>query len=51
MLLYVVVAVPLSVSFAIEIDLWSTHFFIDMVVVRVAGSLGWLCNPVCTNRH
>lgn len=35
MLLYVLVAVPLSVAFVIETKLWSAAFFVDMIVVRV----------------
>ena len=50
MLLYVLVAVPLSVAFAIETELWSTVFVVDMIVVRVAVcpcSLCWVCNTGC----
>ena len=35
MLVYVIVAVPLSVAFVVETKLWSAAFFVDMIVVRV----------------
>lgn len=49
MLLYVIVAVPLNVAFAVDPELWSTLFFIDMIVVRLRLSAtfgGCLLLPV-----
>ena len=39
MLCYVIATVPLAVAFAVEADLWSIYFFIDMFVVSLTDCL------------
>ena len=49
MLLYVIVAVPLNVAFAVDPELWSTLFFIDMIVVRPKAVCNFWWMPPSTS--